>query len=271
MTNHDEDTESIASLESESEDETKIEPIRLKSKQTPISKYKQEEIKPLQEVEISKKTGKPKRIMSEAQKKVLASARVKARAVRKELKEVRDAEKNIKKESLLMRKLQVEAKVLEHNENKKKLFVQAGYIESEALDAEIKKKKKAPAGEKDRLENEIEEDKIRQLEEQLANLRSSKKEPALKTTLFLKGRTPKTNKNRGRGDTTPVESPEESEDEPEPEPEPKIKRKEVLKPKMEINPKRLENQNPMSRVQARPDMSKEMREAMMSLFPNYTG
>ena len=253
MNNHEDDNESITSLLSESEDETEIKPVKLKSKQIPTNKSKENLAPPIEEREISKKTGKPKRIQSEAQKQNLVKARVKARAVRKEMSELRKAEKDLKKDALMMRRLEVEAKILSHEEQKKKLFVSAGYIDEKDANLKKEKKKKAPAGTKDLLEIEAEENQVKELEEKLTLL--------------------KTKKTKKKVITPDISSAEASEEENEiispPTPPPKIKRSSIQKPIMETKPKRVEASNPMARQVKKPQVDDAMRAQLLSLFPNY--
>lgn len=126
-----EETESIASFtDSENEVETKVKP---KSKMTRPKT-------PAENLALGlTKTGRVKREMSEAQKKVLAAARVKAREKRKELKEIRDKEKSLKNDDLLIRRLTVEKKVLEHKNMLKNLAIDAGMAD-ESLRPKPKRK-----------------------------------------------------------------------------------------------------------------------------------
>jgi len=137
-----EDIESIASFtDGESEVETKPKPIKKKVRQaTPEENLKAG----------LTKTGRVKREMSEAQKKVLAAARVKAREKRSELKAIRDKEKSLKKDDVLIRRLMVEKKVLEHKNMLKNLAVDAGY----ASESKRPKPKRKPYTHKDKDDEE---------------------------------------------------------------------------------------------------------------------
>lgn len=237
-----EDLESIASLESESENEIEIKPVKLKKSKKVLETTNEPEVQ-------YTKTGRIKKPMSEAQKENLTRARIKARAVRKEMKELRDAEKSIKKDDRLIRKLEVEAKILNHNEKKKSLFKKAGYVNDDVEETE------KPIKKQNKINEEInEEDRIKELEEQLAQLKiksNNKKQPKKKIE-------------------TPLESENESEEENEIIVEkPKlVKRKELQVPKMDLKPRRAENQNPMARQQ-KEIIDPAMRAQLLSLFPNH--
>ncbi len=120
------------------------------------------------------KTGRPKKVMSEQQKLNLAKARVKGREKRKELKGIRDQERQIKKDDLLIKKLEMEAKVLEHKRRLQKLAVNAGYANDEDVDKPIKKERK-PKAAHDHLKDDNldvqQKSQIEKLEEELAALR----------------------------------------------------------------------------------------------------
>jgi hypothetical protein len=238
------DTESIASLLSESEDETEIQPVKLKKK------IKKQEVLVEPEIQYTK-TGRIKKPMTEAHKENLARARVRARAVRKELSELRKSEKAIKQDDRLMRKLAVEAKILEHNERKKELFVKAGYINEK--DANLKKKPRAQIGAKDNLIEENEEETIKKLEDQLAHLKTKPKS-------LKKPKEPEPE----------IESESEFEIEQEIIEPPKLKRTVQKKPEMNLKPKREEQSNPMARQQPiKSAMNPEMILQMQSLFPGW--
>ena len=80
--------------------------------------------------------------MSQKQKENLAKARVAARLKRKELSDLRKQEKDIKKDSLLVRKLEVEAKVREHKAKLQQLAIKAGYEPTEEEKKNIIKQRK---------------------------------------------------------------------------------------------------------------------------------
>jgi hypothetical protein len=114
--------------------------------------------------------------MSEKQKQNLAKARVAARAKRAELKALRDKEKALKKDDLLIKKLMVEKKVLEHKKMIKNLAVDAGYYS----ESERPKPKRKPYTHKNIKEDDDEEDKykkseIEELKEQLKALKKKHK------------------------------------------------------------------------------------------------
>lgn len=239
-----EDSYSIASLEdSESEEETKP---KAKVKKTKESKGEND-------VLVSKKTGKPKRVMSEAQKENLAKARVLGRARRKELKDLRDQEKAIKKDNFLIRKLEVEKQVLEHKKKMRALAEGAGYLEKEP---KIRGKYKERSTElKDDDNDKFQQTEIEKLEAQLATLRSSKTRPS---------------KNRA-----PVsESESETEPEPEPEPEPvkvkksKEKRNEPPEVKIPSNHKPQIVPSPMDNLKQKETVDPQLQAMLRSLFPN---
>lgn len=120
--NSDDDLESVVSLEDEdSEVDTKTKPKPVKKKEKIPEGYVP--------AEISKKTGKPKRIMSEKQKAALAECRKKGRAVRSEMAEMRKKEKEMKKDNLLIKKLELETKLREHKSRLQQLAISSGRIE----------------------------------------------------------------------------------------------------------------------------------------------
>jgi hypothetical protein len=239
-----EDLESIASLETESEGEYEPKPVKLNKAKKTI------ETKDEPEVQYTK-TGRIKKPMSEAQKENLSKARIKARAVRKELKELRDAEKNIKKDDRLIRKLEVEAKILNHNEKKKELFKKAGYVNDEVETKPKKKQSKVN-------EEETEEQQIKALEEKLSLLKKKEVKEVVE-------------KPKKKKVATPISSPEESEEENEVIHEtPKVvRRKGIQTPVMDLKPKRAENQNPMARQAKKEVTDPAIRAQLLSLFPNY--
>lgn len=243
------DNESIVSLLSESDDEYEPKPVKLKSNHKPTNKSKENKELPVEKEIKYTKTGRVKKEATEAQKKAMAKARVRAREVRKQMSELKKAEKDIKKDALVMRKLEVEAKILEHNEKKKKLFVRAGYINEK--EADIKEKKpRAPKGTKERLEDEEEENKVRELEEQLALLKNKK--------------------NIKKVEPEPESEPEE-ENEIIVEKPKVIKRSSIQTPKMELKLKRAEHSNPMARQgPAKTTMDPALMASMKSLFPNWS-
>lgn len=242
-----EDLESITSLESESEQELEPAPIKLKK-----NVKKTIETKGEPEVQYTK-TGRIKKPMSEAQKENLTKARIKARIVRKELKELRDAEKSIKKDDRLIRKLEVEAKILNHNEKKKLLFKNAGYVNEET---EKPKKKETKIN-----DEETEEQQIKALEEKLNNLRKGKEDAFKKS---------KAKEKRIIKEEVEISSAEsEIEEEEVIIEKPKLKRREIHAPKMNINPPRAEQANPMARQAKKPPVDDTMRAQLLSLFPNY--
>lgn len=108
---------------------------------------------------------KPKRKMTEKQKENLAKARVKAREVLKAKKEMSDKRKELKKEDLLMKKLELQKTIHQHEERKKRLLIEGGLIEP---------KRKTRVKKEVVEESEPEEDpEIKELEEKLAKMKAS--------------------------------------------------------------------------------------------------
>jgi hypothetical protein len=255
------DAESIESLVSEDEREAKLDTIRLKS-----SGPKNEE----PEVALNK-FGKPKRVMTEHHKEQLAKARVKARAVRTQLKDIRNKEKEMKKEDLLLRKLELEAKIVSHNNKKKDLMVRAGYLTREEAGEKKERKKyekKEDREERDDLKiEEEEEDKLKKLEEELAQLKLKKK--SVKEE--VEEPEPKEHKKKSKKPKV-VEPESDSDADTEPEPEPikvKVVRHKIMKPVMEVAPKREMNVEPIKRnINTGEDITPEMRRQLQMLFPN---
>lgn len=210
------------------------------------------EVKPKIEKAIQlTKGGKPKRPQTEAQKLNLAKARAKGREVRREKKALNDAEKSIKKESNLIRKLEVEAKLLEHEEKKKALFIKAGYVSGKIP------KERAKYGSKKVDEDALEEDEITALEAKLASLRS-KKIPI------------KTVKVQEESDVESESEEEEAFIKPQPKKKAQvvIERSKQKKPEMEeLNQKHKAPPDPMMRTKQTVDPA--MLKQLQSLFPNY--
>lgn len=199
------------------------------------------------------KGGKIKKPQTEAQKQNLVKARAKGMAKRKEMKELRDKEKRIKEEDILLRRLDVEAKVLEHETKKKAMFKRAGYVnESKEVKEPKVKKERAKYGSKCVPDTTDEEEEIRMLEEKLSKLKT-------KNTLLEKGHAPKDY------DSDSDTSPPESEDEIAPPP--KIERKALKKPEMKEDKKREDIKNPMSRTKENIDPA--LLAQLRSLFPNF--
>lgn len=253
------DTESIASLETESEEEieTKIKPKSRKVKEDVKAEIDEN---PKQ---LFSKTGRPKRTMSEAQKANLAKARIKAREKRKELKEIRDQEKGLKKDDMLIKKLEVEAKVLEHKRRLQKLAVNAGYAKEEDIDPPVRKERKPKAPHnhlKDDDHDKYQADAILKLEAQLEELRS--KSSKTKKTKIIE----------------PESESEESEVELEIRPvvkkEKKVKVEAIEKLKTPAKNFKEDNKmkdpaNPGKNIMTKADL--EMEAKLNSLFPNRSG
>lgn len=167
--NSDDELESVVSLEDEdSEIETKIKAKTEKRKEKIPEGYVP--------VEISKKTGRPKRIMSEKQKLALAECRKKGREKRAQLAALRKQEKELKKDELLVKKLEVEAKVREHKSRLQQLALRAGY---EPTEEEKKKIIKKTYKKHDHLEDDdydkSKKSEIEELKQQLKKLQKKHK------------------------------------------------------------------------------------------------
>ena len=111
---------------------------------------------------------KPKRIMSEKQAENLKKARELAYAKRRELAEISKKEKELKKEQHLIRKLELEKKITNHENYKRQLLIDSGLAPKPVRSY---KKKEEVIEEEDQEE----QDEIIKLEEKLAKLKSKKK------------------------------------------------------------------------------------------------
>jgi len=89
------------------------------------------------------KYGKPKRVMSDKQKATLAAARLKGAAKRKELAEIKRKEQELKVENHLIKKLELQKRIKQHERRKKRLEEVSDSedeIEGETKKVTIKKK-----------------------------------------------------------------------------------------------------------------------------------
>ena len=105
----------LDTIKEEEEDETDDE-------EEVIAKKPKKEIFELPKIEISKKTGKPKRKLTEKQLENLAKARAKSKTKRAALKEANDMEKATKKE---MRKKEREARIIKKEEQEALISMKA--------------------------------------------------------------------------------------------------------------------------------------------------
>jgi hypothetical protein len=231
---------------------------------------------------ISAKTGKPKRVMSEKQKKILAEARVLARARRAEIKEMHMKEKEMKKEQFLIRKLELEKKVKEHENKIRKLAYEAGHVTEEQYENATGKKVRKKSVKKDPLEDDEEDlrqrKKIEELEEKLNEMKKShcagsritaskpkviKEESESEEEIEEDIELPK----RGRG--TPAKKPISRSTSVESTSSrtgaPKVKLEEVEDVPNES--KRFKNKNPMVREQEVSGDQKKLMDTMRHLFP----
>jgi hypothetical protein len=135
-----------------------------------------EEQRPIEENEdevielkvLNKTNSKPKRIMSEKQKETLAKARELAYQKRREMADMSKKEKELKREQHLIKKLELQKKINQHEEYKKKLLIDSGLAPKPVRSY---KKKEEVIEEEDQEE----QDEIKQLEEKLAKLKTKKK------------------------------------------------------------------------------------------------
>lgn len=216
---------------------------------------------------------KPKRVMSEAQKKVLAAARVKARAVIKEKAELTKKRKELKKERHLLKKLEYEADLAKHNEYKKKLLTEAGLVPKE-IGTKIRKKRVEKGSDDDSDTNEILE-----LEQKISKLRTRKvkkpepepepeSESEEERNLVVEK---KASLRRKREPKSQKDFELESQKDFEPQPEP---RNERLKPKTPIikkNDSVIDESERFKPNQAavRTTQDKDINSQIRLLFPNY--
>lgn len=245
--------EELSESESEYESEVEAKP--------PTKSHKKKEYAEVngETVEIVPK--KPKRVMSEAQKKVLAAARVKARAVIKEKAELTKKRKELKKERHLLKKLEYEADLAKHNEYKKKLLTEAGLVPKE-IGTKIRKKRVEKGSDDDSDTNEILE-----LEQKISKLRTKKtKKPE-----------PEPEPESESEEEVVVEKKVRRKREPNPEPEPESQpepRNERLKPKTPIikkNDSVIDESERFKPNQAavRTTQDKDINSQIRLLFPNY--
>lgn len=212
---------------------------------------------------------KPKRVMSEAQKKVLAAARVKARAVIKEKAELTKKRKELKKERHLLKKLEYEADLAKHNEYKKKLLTEAGLVPKE-IGTKIRKKRVEKGSDDDSDTNEILE-----LEQKISKLRTRKvKKPEPEPEPESESEEEQSLVVEKKASLRRKREPKSQKDfEPEPEPQPEP-RNERLKPKTPIikkNDSVIDESERFKPNQAavRTTQDKDINSQIRLLFPNY--
>jgi len=167
MSNKEESNKSIYTDSEESETEVSNEIIETKGKSK------------LEQASSTLVPAKKKRVMTKEHLEKLAQARIKAREVLKSKTSISKARKEMKKEHILLKQLELERDLEAHNQYKKKLLVEGGLVKETA---EIKKPKvkKAHIKQKEDYVSEDEDDlKIKELEKQLNSLKVKKK-PAKK-------------------------------------------------------------------------------------------
>lgn len=138
---------------------------------------------------------KKKRVMTEAQKDALAIARGKAMIALKAKKAMTDQRKALKKEDVLLRKLELERDVVKHNEYKRKLLIESGVIPDTPKE-EVKNQESIPTEEtkEEAIEKKVKKTKTKEKE--------SKNEEIIEAP-FQKG---EAKTDRGYGDTSPDEN-----------------------------------------------------------------
>jgi hypothetical protein len=189
------------SIESDSEYETDNETETTNQNETLEPKEKSK--KTLKDEGILVPPPKKKRVLSEKHKEALAKARVKAREVLKAKSDINRRRKEMKAEHMLIKKLEFERDLQQHENYKKKLILEGGFREPEAIGVKERKKRVT----KERIEDEPLEDhidEIKALEEKLSKLRTDTHARGYGKKEVKKIETP----------ATPVESEEESEEEP---------------------------------------------------------
>jgi hypothetical protein len=241
----------------------------------------EEEIEPEPPTNISLKTGKPKRVMSEAQKQNLVKARAAARIKKDELKGMRLQEKKLKKEEHLVKKLDLEARIKAHEDNLRLLAYKAGRVSKDEYEATTEKKIRKKSVKKDHLaddEVDNEENKeISALEEKLEKLKFKskiKKPKAIKEESEIEESSeeelsyePPKRSREHKG--TPAKKPQSRSNSVESTSSrsgnPKIKLEKVEDVPSES--KRFKNKNPMVRDQPVSGEQDKLKSVMASLFP----
>lgn len=239
---YEEDLDSVKSLEDSETSDIEVE-----------TKSKRPSKKQEPEVRISKRTGKPVRELSEKQKQNIVKARKKAREVRERLKQMTLKEKEIKKDSLLLRELELAKKIKEHKDRLKNLACDAG-LADESLRPKPKRK---PYTHKPKEEDDdYEKSKKSEIEELKRQLKELQKKHNIKAQIES-------------DDEIEVEEEEEEEEEKKVV---EVKRAVVKKPVMKKVEKvpnideRKRPPNPMERDNIGDIRDKKLQQAMLQLF-----
>jgi hypothetical protein len=207
------------------------------------------------------KYGKPKRVMSDKQKATLAAARLKGAAKRKELAEIKRKEQELKVENHLIKKLELQKRIKQHERRKKRLEeVSDSEDEIEGETKKVTIKKKGPIT----VETETEIEKKQKAE--LALL----KEQLDKLQLDLKEVKTEQKKPKRRIVKTIIES--DLEDEPDSADEEHITVKKAPKekgtPKVPVNEViQLSRNNSASSVLSENSVRSQVRRPLMDTVP----
>jgi hypothetical protein len=248
--NEDRPRKSTKSIQYETESEPGSE-VESEAEPIPVKKSK----KPIKNEEIDLVPEKKKRVLTEKQKAGLAIARKKAREVLKEKSDLTRRRKDMKKEKMLLKKLELERDLAKHENYKKQLITEAGLVPTETTKV---RKKRTTKDSDDETEFDNEKNEILELEERLSKLKTSTKKLKKK-----------------------IKEPEpESEPESEPEPEPEIKTKKPLflersKPKTPIIKKNdsvikdSDRFKPNNATAPNKTNDTEINRQIQSLFPMY--
>jgi hypothetical protein len=244
----------------------------------------EEEIEPEPPIKenINPRTGKPRRKMSEAQMGNLVKARAAARIKKDELKGMRLQEKKLKKEAHLVKKLDLEARIKEHEDHLRLLACRAGRISKADYEATIEKKVRKKSVKRDPLEDDdvdIEEkNEINELEERLNKLKFKSKLKAKKPIIIEESEEEKSEEEapkRGRGtpashyagsrSTAPVSRSASVESTSSRSGNPKVKFEHT--PDVPDPSSRKKTPNPMERENLSNNNDEKMKATLRCLFP----
>jgi hypothetical protein len=259
------DLDSIASFESEEEVEI------------PIKKGRPNGRIQLQKENVEAgltKTGKKKRECTPAMKEHMAKIRVLARARRKELSELNNQKKALKKDAFAIRKLEVMAEIEEHKDRMRNLALRAKLVKPEDMPGakkRVTKYKKHDPLEDDEVD-EKQKSEIEILEEKLLKLRgqSKPKKPIIieeEEEISEEEEAPKRGReiNRGTPAKKPISRNNSIESNCSRSGNPKIKLDH--QPDVPDPSSRMKSKNPMEREQVVNGEQEKLRNVMASLFP----
>ena len=265
------DLDSIASFESEEEEEIPI------KKGRPNGRIQLEKQNKLERENIKAgltKTGRLKRECTPAVKEHMAKIRVLARARRKELSELNNQKKALKKDAFAIRKLEVMAEIEEHKDRMRKLALRAKLVKPEDMPdgkKRVTKYKKHDPLEDDEVD-EKQKSEIEILEEKLLKLRGQSKPKKIvavieeEEEISEEEEAPKRGReiNRGTPSKKPISRNNSIESNCSRSGNPKIKLDH--QPDVPDPSSRMKNKSPMERENLDGNADK-MRSVMASLFP----